>query len=269
MKNLCIYHKSCADGFGAALAVKMYFDSLDEECEFLSANYGDEAPDVVGMNVVIVDFSYPRDVLIRMDVQSEHIIVLDHHKTAEDNLKGLDFCIFDMTRSGAMMAWQYFHKQSTVPSLIQYIQDRDLWKWELTNSKEVSSGLQLLPFDFDLWQQYLSDYSIGELVEHGSVILNYQKQQVKNTLNHEVEMGSIAGHIVPCINCTHLISEVGNDLSKGHPFAAMYFETHDKRVYSLSSASDGVDVSAIAKQYGGGGHFHAAGFSVDKTKINI
>ena len=269
MKNICIYHKSCADGFGAALAVKVYFDQYDKECDFLSAQYGDEAPDVTGLNVVIVDFSYPRETLIKMNEQAESMVVLDHHKTAQANLEGLDFCIFDLGRSGAMMAWEHFHKLSETPELIRYIQDRDLWQWELESSKELSSGLQLLPFDFELWQHYLDNDNLCELKLKGKTVLEYQDAQIKRALNKDIEMVTIAGHEVPCINCTHLISEIGNELSKGHPFAAMYFETDNKRVYSLRSASDGLDVSAIATQYGGGGHFHAAGFSVDKPKVDL
>ena len=98
--------------------------------------------DVKGKNVIIVDFSYPRDVLIKMAEDADSIIVLDHHKTAEENLKGLDFCIFDMTRSGAVMAWEHFHGKGNTPLLFQYIQDRDLWQWKLPQSKEFSAGLQ-------------------------------------------------------------------------------------------------------------------------------
>jgi oligoribonuclease NrnB/cAMP/cGMP phosphodiesterase (DHH superfamily) len=263
MKNLCIYHKSCADGFGAALAVKVYFDQYDKECDFLSAHYGDEAPDVTGLNVVIVDFSYPRETLIKMNEQAESIVVLDHHKTAQANLEGLDFCIFDMGRSGAMMAWEHFHKLGETPELIRYIQDRDLWQWQLESSKELSSGLQLLPFDFDLWQHYLDNDNLYELKLKGKTVLEYQEQQVKRALAPEkIRMVTLLGHSVPIVNSTTLISEICGALAEDHPFAISYFDTPKERVYSLRSRGDGEDVSAIAKTFGGGGHAAAAGFSI-------
>ena len=267
MTNLCIYHKSCADGFGAALAVKLYFDKIDQDGEFIPAHYGDTPPDVKGKNVYIVDFSYPRDVLLKMHADAESLIVIDHHKTAQAALEGLEFCVFDMSKSGAVLTWEHLHKEP-VPLLIQYIQDRDLWAWEIDYSEEVSAGLATLPMDFVIWKRHLKD--ISNLAGKGAVILNYQKLVIKGIISKEIPLVEIAGHMVPCVNTTTLISEVGNELSQGHPFAAMYFETDDKRVYSLRSAKKGgIDVSAIASLFGGGGHFHAAGFSVDKPKVDL
>lgn len=263
MKNLCIYHKSCADGFGAALAVKTYFDEQEKKCDFLSAHYGDTAPDVTGLNVVIVDFSYPRETLIKMNEQAESIIVLDHHKTAQANLEGLDFCQFDMSRSGAMMAWQYFHPRKQVPMLIQYIQDRDLWQWQLPESKEFSSGLQMLEMDFTKWSEYLENEYCNELITSGSIVLKYQETQVLRALDpSKIRMINLQGYDVPVINSTTLISEICGRLAESHPFAISYFDTPKERVYSLRSRGDGTDVSVIAKSFGGGGHAAAAGFSI-------
>lgn len=271
MKHLCIYHKNCADGFGAALSVKRFLDrdKQGEDQEYLAAHYGDEAPDVTGKHVYIVDFSYPREVLINMKEQAASIVVLDHHKTAQANLDGLTFCHFNMNMSGAVMAWEYFNTCQDFPDLINYIEDRDLWRWQLPQSKEYSAGLQLNSMDFDVWEKFLDNDNTQHLINDGKTVLAYQNLQIKRVIAQDFEMISIAGYEVPCINTTQLISEIGNELSKGHPFAAMYFETDNKRVYSLRSASDGIDVSAIAKQYGGGGHFHAAGFSVDKPKVDL
>mgnify|MGYP001450666450 FL=1 len=82
-------------------------------------------------------------------------------------------------------------------------------------------------------------------------------------------MVDIAGYQVPCVNTNSLASEIGNDLAKGQPFAAMYCDNADKRIFSLRSDVDGVDVANIAKLFGGGGHFHAAGFAVEKPKISL
>ena len=270
MSYLCIYHKDCADGFGAALAVKHYYDSLGYDCEFTAAQYGDPVPDVVDKDVLIVDFSYSRDILLELKQQAKSIKVIDHHKTAQQNLAGLDYCIFDLSKSGAVLTWQTLFGQQPLPLLLAYIQDRDLWQWQLDDSKAVSAALQTLPMKFELWQRYLNDDNINELIVKGNTIVEYQNQQIaKVPVADQLPLADIAGYKVPCINATHLISEIGDKISQGHPFVALYFETSDKRVYSLRSASDGVDVSEIAKKFGGGGHFHAAGFAVDKPKVNL
>ena len=268
--NLCIYHKNCADGFGAALAVKTYFDEMDQGCEFIAAHYDNDAPDVSGKNVYIVDFSYPRDVLVAMNESANKLVVLDHHKSAQAALDGLDFCIFDMARSGAVMAWNYFHPSKELPKLLAHIQDRDLWTWKLKGSREIAAALKTMGMDFEAWANYLNNDNLDVLVLFGGAIVKYQDSCVeKAARENPMPMANIAGHRVPCINTTHLISEIGNEISKGHPFAAMYFETADQRVYSLRSSEDGIDVSEVAKLFGGGGHFHAAGFSVDKPEVTL
>lgn len=271
MKNLCIYHKQCKDGFGAALAVKVYFDKLGEKCEFMPAHYGEPIPDVTGKNVVIVDFSYPREVLIDMQYQANSIVVLDHHKTAKDNLEGLDFCHFDMNRSGAMMAWEYFHPNEKVPQLIKFIQDRDLWKWEMDYSKEFSAGLGLIPLDFSGWETLLDNTACLELIDKGKTILRYQEQQIKRAVSrNSVRKIILAGYEVPIINTATLVSEICGKLAESYPFAVSYFDTAEDRVYSLRSRNkEGIDVSKVAKMFDGGGHKNASGFSIPLNKKQL
>ena len=266
---LCIYHKNCADGFAAALAVKRYADNFKQQCEFIPAHYGDTAPDVTGKTVFIVDFSYPRETLLKMQQQALQITVIDHHKTAEKELCDLDFCIFDMTKSGAVLTWETLIKDEPVPLLFQYIQDRDLWRWKMKDSKSISAALQCLEHDFLEWEYFIHDENIRALVEQGRVILGYQNHCINKIIASDIPLVEIAGYTVPCINTTHLISEIGNELAKNHPFCALYFETDDSRIYSLRSAENGIDVSEIAKKFGGGGHYHAAGFKIKKPAISL
>lgn len=51
-------------------------------------------------------------------------------------------------------------------------------------------------------------------------------------------------------------------MAQGELFAACYWDTPTGRVFSLRSTDEGMDVSVIASQYGGGGHRNAAGFRV-------
>src|SRR3990167_9339886 len=101
MSTIVIYHSNCFDGFGAAWVLRGVYP----DATFIPATYGDAPPDVTGQDVVIVDFSYPRDVLLAMRQSSRSLVVADHHKTAQANCEGLDFCHFDMNRSGAGLAW--------------------------------------------------------------------------------------------------------------------------------------------------------------------
>ena len=90
---------------------------------------------------------------------AHEVIVLDHHITALNNLAGLDQELknltlhLDMNQSGAMLAWRYFHNVPA-PRLIECVQDRDLWQWQLAESYDLNTGLMSYPFDFNQWHVY-------------------------------------------------------------------------------------------------------------------
>ena len=52
--TMCIYHGSCADGFGAALAVYTHYGN---NLVYHAATYGNELPDVTGHDVLMLDLS--------------------------------------------------------------------------------------------------------------------------------------------------------------------------------------------------------------------
>lgn len=202
-----------------------------------------------------------------MNEVASSLIVIDHHDTAEKELGGLDFCIFDMGKAGCVLTWEYLFPNLEVPELLLYLQDRDLWQWKLPDSRETSAAIRSHPFDFQLWESWMTDAGLERLRKEGAAILRYQNQQVKAALSREVERYVIGSYEVPVINTTTLISEIVGELAVGEPFAAGYFDTHDKRIFSLRSAPNGVDVGQIAKQYGGGGHPRSAGFTVNKPAL--
>lgn len=273
MSYLILYHKNCNDGLAAAVAVRQWL--LDsgrmKGAKFQTVQYGDPAPaDVSGLDVVIVDFSFSRETLLAMKAQASSLVVIDHHQTAQEALAGLDFCRFDMTKSGAVLAWEYFHSGKPMPKLMEYVQDRDLWLWQMPFSEEVSAALRGYKPFLDVWAQFLDDGAVARLVGEGAPVVAYQRRAMEIALHNEPAWVEIGGHLVPVLNATHLISELGNEMLKKYPmadFAALYFDTMDKRVFSLRSEDSRVDVSEVAKGYGGGGHRNAAGFSVDKPAV--
>ena len=110
-KPLVIYHANCWDGFCAAWVARKALG----EIEAVPAHYGQPPPDVTGRQVFILDFSYPRDVMVNVVGQAAWTCVLDHHKTAKEALHRLDevlapdlTVVFDMEKSGGRLAWEYF-----------------------------------------------------------------------------------------------------------------------------------------------------------------
>ncbi len=282
--KLVIYHADCWDGFCAAWLFHWVFP----DAEYHAAHYGTPPPDCNGKDVYIADFSYKRPVMQQIYSQANRLVVLDHHKTAEAELCGfageeptkpfhVEFC---MEKSGARLAWEYlcsYHKivdaflrkgrgeglcRDVAPWLVGYTEDRDLWRWKLPHSREINTALRSYPLDFAQWDELLTiqpPHSFSFLSE-GKAILRREQQIIAEHIRHarEIEMG---GHKVLAVNATVLFSEIAGELAKDRPFGACYFDCLDgKRQWSLRSAETGIDVSEIAKTFGGDGHKHAAGF---------
>jgi len=263
--NLVIYHgPGCADGFCAAWIA---WKTLNDSTKYVSAQYGAEPPDALGRHVWILDFSYSRDTLERMAAEAKSLVVLDHHRTAQEALAGLPYAHFDMEKSGAMLTWEHFYPTETEPPLlVRYVQDRDLWAWKLESSRQISAAIASYPMEFPAWDRLSSrlNQDPESLIAGGQAILFYQNRLVESIAQHarEVEIG---GHRVLAANTSVLFSEVAGHLAEGRPFGAAWFQRQDGLfVYSLRSRAGGVDVSEIAKGYGGGGHRAAAGFQVER-----
>lgn len=296
--DVMIYHASCDDGFGAAWAA---WKSWGDSVEYVPAHYGQRPPEVLGKHVLIGDFSYQREGLDTCLQGAASVVILDHHKTAVEELAAFRFhesspgaisagdvsgmlrdlaelgrppaiAIFDMARSGARMVWDFCHPGVPVPWLIRLIEDRDLWRFEHPQTKAFTSYLRSLPYDFDTWNDVAGDLDDPimhpQLMREARGIRRFFEQQVEQIAG-TAYMTTIGGHEVPTANCGRLFaSEVGHALLTAHPdapFAATWSASHGAIGYSLRSEDHRADVSEVARNYGGGGHRNAAGFGVPRS----
>ena len=251
--DVVLYHAECMDGFGAAWALWKRFP----QTRFVPVKHGFPQPDgLEKQHVVMVDFSYRREDIVALADCAASLQILDHHITAESALADLPYAYFDMNRSGAVLAWEWAHSQP-VPWLLQYVQDKDLWHWRLPHSREISAALASYPFEFLIWEQLEFD----TLRVEGAGILRSENNLV-DKLAQNVVMVSIAGHVVPAVHSPVLASQIGERLAVNNVFGVIWHQREGRRYFSLRSKAGGISVSEIAGRYGGGGHTHAAGFSV-------
>ena len=190
---LVIYHYPCDDGFGAAWIINK---ALNGAVEFHPGIYGKPPPDVTDRDVILVDFSYKKDVLEEMKKVAGTILILDHHKTAEEDLADwpkLDptttlnefaamanpenrfFALFDMTRSGAGIAWDFFNPGQPRPLFVEYLEDRDLWKKKLGYGDEFTIALRSYPYDFATWDKL----GVEPLIHMGIPLQRYFRARVE------------------------------------------------------------------------------------------
>ncbi len=269
-KTLIIYHAYCDDGFGAAYAA---WKKFGDTAEYYPAKHGEAPPDVVGKSVFILDFSYPLAMMQTLLSQADSMTILDHHQTAIDQLADL-FAqgqlqgLFDNHRSGAVIAWQYFHPEQAVPDLLYHIQDRDLWQFNLAGTEEITIALRSYEMRFSSWD-YLISRGLASLHQEGVPILRFYRKKVAELVS-KASMADIAGYTVPMVNApSFMASDIGDQLSENQAFAVVYYDNADYRYFSLRSRpSTGIDVAQIAQQFGGGGHKQASGFRLSLNQLD-
>lgn len=267
--KICIYHGNCADGFGSAWVVKEFYG--EGNVDFHAGVYGELPPSCAGKDVILVDFSYKRDVLLEIAKEAKSVLIIDHHKSAQAELVDLPdnvTCHFDMNRSGVVLTWQHYFPNKTIPKILLHIEDRDLWKFELGGTEEIQSAIFSYPYDFSVWDDLIYTKPVIHLYNEGVAILRKHMKDVKELISIAATRTTIAGYNVPVLNAPYFYSsDAGHILGKGEPFAATYYDKAKVRVFSLRSEDNGVDVSEIAQKFGGGGHKHAAGFSIPLDEL--
>lgn len=265
-----LYHGNCADGFGAAWAAYQLYGN---KATYRAVNYGGDVPDNLnGKDVLILDFSYSRDVLFEIASVASSIKIYDHHKSAKDMLEDIEFATFDMKRSGAGLTWDMLHPEKPRPKLIDYIEDRDLYNWKMPDAHEITMTLECIPFDFEVWDDLARRMDTPDGLENirqqGRALLRYKESMIDRIKERAHLVRVTNGEEtweVPAVNSSIYQSELGNILSEGYPFAVVWAKGHTGEIRnSLRSRDDGEDVARIAGYFGGGGHVRAAGCTTQK-----
>lgn len=284
MATLVLYHANCYDGFGAAYAA---WKALGDEATYHAMYYDQPLPEIkAGDKVFILDYSRKRDELVQMVASGAMVEIHDHHKSAVQEvgaaestlheLYGIGFtqAVMNVGKSGAVLAWERFHPHKQIPIILKHIQDRDLWLFQIEGTKEVHAYLCSKPFDFKVWDEFISeiehydDYVYAStyalIKDRGATILEYHDRLV-DQFCEQAYLTNIGGYIVPFCNISLLFSEVPHKLLELYPdapFAAYGYHRKDGvQQFGLRGRGD-FDVSAVAKQFGGGGHHNAAGFEI-------
>ena len=266
-----LYHANCYDGFCAAWIL---WRKYGDEATYIPVQYGQALPEMENNSTVyIVDFSYDRVMLLTLGQRMEHVYVYDHHKTAKEALESWSWpdkpanvtVIFDMAKSGAQITLdqvgfsiddeRHLYEQDW---LIAYTADRDLWIWALPDSKIINCGLRAFPMDFELWNRF----ELRDARRAGLILKGYFNGLIAGAVTNAkwIVMGDLP---IRAVNCTmsDIISDVAGTIAEEDGIGCTYFHDGESFIYSLRSRGE-VDVSAIAKSYGGGGHAKAAGFRV-------
>lgn len=298
--NYVIYHNNCPDGFASAFACDQFFKlnsnpvsfqeqtisvlNLNANCTanrhgvYIPMQYGQPFPNIPeGSKVYIVDFSFSKDIMIELDSKYD-LTVIDHHKTSVESLRGLKNAIHDMEHSGAVLTYMHLFNvpADQVPMIYKYVEDRDLWRFDLPKSKAVNAMISVLPKSFESWDLAadMIDKNFEEAVFKGMFVLEIERLNVSraveqsfcamtNPIMIDKELGIAKQYYAAFCSTTFSQSEVGNNLLVQYPeaeIACVFVVGKDGvRASFRSRSSDDVDCSKVAAAFGGGGHKNAAG----------
>lgn len=266
--TLIVYHADCADGFGAAWACHKRFG---DKPRYLPAHYGSPPPVELfeGQRVLMVDVSFSRqDLLARMDV-AETFLLVDHHKTAFEEVGDLPNTVFDMKKSGAALAWALVNPDEPMPGLLKAVEDRDLWLWQLPDSRPILQCLDSFPLTFPAWDALAQrvERDLPGIRAEAAVLQREYERQLASIIKEArpIEQGGWKGLAV---NAPHnFASDIGNRFyaQDGVDFGFTWHERKDGK-FRCSWRTDAGGVAKaidLARVWGGGGHPNAAGATLD------
>jgi oligoribonuclease NrnB/cAMP/cGMP phosphodiesterase (DHH superfamily) len=283
-----IYHDPCQDGLSAAYVVYQFSKYHSRDLKLIPKKINNDPIDeklYEDKNVLMVDIV--TDDFEKIKEKAKNLVILDHHKTNQAKLEGINYAYFDMYKSGVGLAWEYFYGNEEMPKFLGCIQDRDIWTWKIPESKAFCDGFYNMMYldeesDYDvrlnnklamydeLYNEYINKKSdkfnsycqIGDILN--KIKMSQVKSMVRNVDLYKVKITDHSELKAVFFNCTHdIASDLGNYAvdNTDVDFAVMWRYNHDDEqyCYSLRSTDKKADVSKICELFGGGGHRNAAG----------
>jgi len=308
-KIAVIYHKNCPDGYGALAGVVYRFkpgnllyneeeDYIYNEGQTFFAIPTNHSTDFTRLRnilaqggdfeIFMVDIFVPKIYEVVKEFPNiKKVTVIDHHKTALELIeKGIPEDVrdkfelhIDMDHSGATLTWKVLN--GFVPEVMKYIEDRDIWKWEIPDSLYVLTALDARIFNVlkphevvRSLLQLVENFPKEELAREGQSMIEFKESVVTRLVENSVHCIVLpSGHKLYAVNSSVFQSDIGNRLAQISPDKVAC-------VYSISPKEDGVYVNCsirsiagkareIAQANGGGGHDNAAGCRVLLSEVQF
>ena len=258
---LVFYHANCADGFSAAWAA---WKKFGHAADYIPLSHGSTMPDLKEKNIFFIDIVPPEAAIKKIIANNKEVIAIDHHTSNQELMPLFEKSVYDSSKSASVLAWEYFHPDESLPALLRYVQDMDLWQWRLLQSRDICTYINFVDMSFETWDRMAADLEYDaardQIVDYGSHINRYKDKKIREIVERNAQKVIFDGVKALAVNSSTLTSQIGDALLKRNvPLGIVWVEANDK--IHVSMRSDGsVDVAELAKKYGGGGHIQASGF---------
>jgi len=270
-KTFCVYHRADFDGkCSAAIVLRRY-----PGAELVPYDYGDDldAEKYRDSHVIMVDCSLqPFQRMLDLAAICSHFTWIDHHKTAIEEFEKSPTKFeahVDTKFSGCELTWQWAFPGFNMPRAVWLLGRYDLWNLDASiDVMPMQYGLrrhETNPRD-DIWLDLLDDHEhpvLRQIIDDGHKILQYVEQFNREVCKHAFEV-TFDGLRCICLNAPMRNSQVFDSVFNPaiHDAMLMYFNAGNHWTVSLYTTKPGIDVGAVAKARGGGGHLRAAGFQM-------
>jgi oligoribonuclease NrnB/cAMP/cGMP phosphodiesterase (DHH superfamily) len=269
-RTIVLYHGNCPDGFGGAYAA---WKKFGDAAEYISL-HRDAQPleDFTGAHLYFIDFCYPQEIMDEFIRVAAKVTMLDHHDGMRDVIEKMPEYRYDVMHSGATLAWNYFHPETSTPKLLEFVEDDDTYHFALPETRAVLCYVTAQPMTFESWDKMAKEFddpatssSILEkaniYAEYFEILANIAVDKAQTVMFEGYECYFATSHPL-----NPLSSLVGNKLARKKPPIGLIVRAHPNG-YGVSIRGDGsVDVAAIAQKYGGNGHTSSAGFLIPADK---
>lgn len=262
-----MYHGNCPDGFTAAWAAWKKFGDDAEYIPVIWTNQSEQVPPIKNKDIYFLDYCPVQEKMDQLVKQNKSVCVIDHHVSREAVSKNLSGSVYDISHSGAVLAWKYFHPDKPIPRICLYVEDGDLWSWKIPNSDKILSYIDSKSgYDFKIWDSIVSDLENdskrNKYIENGAVVLEYENKLVDIIINDQSQLVNFEGYEVYAVNGPRYFrSQIGCRLyEKKPPFGIVWNYTPTEISVSLRSKKGGFNLIPLAAKYGGGGHSSASNF---------
>lgn len=272
--TICFHHND-EDGRASGAIVRY---ALGKEVHLVEVDYDDLTipwPLVEkASKVIVVDFSFPPQEMQKLATGREFIWI-DHHISAIKEMEKASAQwagIRDINEAACVLTWKFFFPTRAVPRAIVLVGDRDIWRWAEKDTGAFGEGLYVRDTRAEndsLWQPLLENDPkvLNEILKEGARLREIRLDEINALVERRGFEVKFFGERTLAINAPGNgdLGQRGRDL--GYEIVYCYEDQMQQGVLSTNVTlfSKEVDVSVIAKKFGGGGHAHAAGFSFKRS----
>jgi oligoribonuclease NrnB/cAMP/cGMP phosphodiesterase (DHH superfamily) len=254
------FHHTDGDGLCSGAIVKKFYG---DKYEYIKYDYKDFPYDSIEKDeeIILVDCSCDFYKLLEI---TNNITWIDHHLSVIKEYEHLKLQGLRVDGTAACeLCWRYFYPSIKTPYAVELLGDYDVWKFahgEATNYFQTAFYLNDHSLNSKIWDEWLNPgYFPMEELEQGKIALQYRNNYYKGLIKSLSFFAEFEGYKAICCNAGSVSSQLFDSVKEEYDIMIPFSWDGEQWKCSVYTTKD-IDVSKIARKYGGNGHLQAAGF---------